>query len=243
MAKLTMSYAPGVKLIELVSRNPELPAERFHYHWHAIHGELGRLCSVQANGTINRYCQNHRINPTVDGLAPLDYDGVGEIWFDNEAAVEQLLQSPAYLEKLRPDEPGMADLSSTITLLCRERELLDRGLLPVGTAKITVSISRRAGLDDAEFEARFAAHGEKFRDQPGLIQYTQSRVDAAKAYVHPDGSSPGGQIDAIELIAWPDLLKLESAWGSVGQVYLAGIAEFADVNRCAAVITDHRRIF
>lgn len=76
----------------LLKRKPELTAEQFRTHWLEIHGPLG-----QNVPGIRRYVQHHVVgdarHPDLPPAAQ-SYDGIVEMWFDDEDAMHTALATP-----------------------------------------------------------------------------------------------------------------------------------------------------
>src|SRR5947207_2941358 len=81
-----------IKSLSLLTRRPELSHEQFMKHWVEIHAPLAH--SVPG---IRRYVQNHikaeRTRPDVPALE-VAIDGVAELWFDDQAAMDAVMRSP-----------------------------------------------------------------------------------------------------------------------------------------------------
>lgn len=183
----------GVKLIELVARNPELAPERFHYYWHTIHGlKATRHVSTQMGGYMNRYVQCHMIEQHVKGLPPFQWDGIVEGWFDSEEAFEQMWSLPGYLEHLRPEEPELIDEQRSTAFLCRGTVLIDRGALSAAGAKLVIAIEPRPELDDDAFGRQMDDHGQRQRSAgyPGVLNYSQALAIREPLNALPDVDAP-----------------------------------------------------
>jgi uncharacterized protein (TIGR02118 family) len=67
--------SPGVKLVCLVHRKPDMPRDRYSTHWRENHGPL----AVAHQPGFWHYVQNHIVGWLTDGTP--DIDGVGELHF------------------------------------------------------------------------------------------------------------------------------------------------------------------
>jgi hypothetical protein len=235
----------GVKLIELVARNPELSSERFHYYWHTIHGfKAAQHVSTQMGGYMNRYVQCHMIEPQVAGLPPFKWDGIVEGWFDSEEAFEKLWNLPGYLENLRPEEPDLIDEQRSTAFLCRGAVLVDRGALPPAGAKLVIALQPRADLDEDTFVKALEAHGQRAARCRGLLHYSQALAVRDPVNPLPNVDAPAaGSWKGFEALAWPDLLRLEEEWENMHDTFLRDLDGFADLSSSAAFITDERVMF
>ncbi|MGD9712882.1 MAG: EthD domain-containing protein [Thermomicrobiales bacterium] len=239
------NFEPGIKLIVLITRNRRLSIERFHYHWHRVHGPLAReWCSRQAGGPINRYRQNHRIDAAPGDLPTLAFDGITEAWFDNRGALDDLWRIPGFRVNVQPDEQGLIEMAEAVTLVTRERIWRESVSTPEATAKLAFAIRRRSAMDDSAFDAALLAHGSKAASQrPACIYLSQSLVVSEEHYISPENPAAESQIDAIEFIGWRDLATLEEEWVQMQADFLEDLAVFADLDACAVIVTDERSIF
>ncbi|MEX2617023.1 MAG: EthD family reductase [Alphaproteobacteria bacterium] len=76
----------------LLKRKPEFTSEQFREHWLEIHGPLG-----QNVPGVRRYVQHHVVGDARHpDLPPADqsYDGIVEMWFDDEEAMKTALATP-----------------------------------------------------------------------------------------------------------------------------------------------------
>jgi uncharacterized protein (TIGR02118 family) len=76
-----------IKRITLVKRREGMSPEDFTRHWTTTHAELAkRLPGI-------RGCRINVVREWVDGDQP--WDGVGEVWFDSEQAMEAAFEALA----------------------------------------------------------------------------------------------------------------------------------------------------
>ena len=52
------------------------------------------------------------------------YDGVAELWFDDQAAMNAAFLEPRYLEVIRADEVKLVDMERTVSLVTEELEVI-----------------------------------------------------------------------------------------------------------------------
>ena len=85
-----------LRLIYLLRRKPELSREAFQHYWRDQHGPL--VASFATTLGIQRYVQVHTIDDpaneamaTARGGMEAPYDGVAELWWDSEEALEHAL--------------------------------------------------------------------------------------------------------------------------------------------------------
>ncbi len=112
-----------VKFTILLKRHPSLtPAEFVDYHRHRHAPLFASLPAVRVH--VRRYVQQHLVSLELPGLPPVKYDGITELWFDDEAGLAALFQDPEYLARIRPDEEKFLDLHGCDFLLSREHAVI-----------------------------------------------------------------------------------------------------------------------
>lgn len=90
--------ADGVKNIELVKKQPGMPADAFHRYWIDVHGPLGGSIPQ-----VLRYVQSHTCADEYrDERAPA-LDGVALTWFTDTSAMRDAARTEEY-RRTRADE-------------------------------------------------------------------------------------------------------------------------------------------
>jgi uncharacterized protein (TIGR02118 family) len=81
-----------IKTVGLLTRKDGWTHEQFMKHWVEVHAPL-----ALAVPGLRRYVQNHiggeRRRADIETLA-LDIDGIAELWFDDQAALERAAKTP-----------------------------------------------------------------------------------------------------------------------------------------------------
>ena len=81
-----------IKTIGLLTRKPGWTHEQFMKHWVEVHAPL-----AHAVPGLRRYVQNHirgeRTRADIE-TTNIEIDGVAELWFDDQAALERAAQTP-----------------------------------------------------------------------------------------------------------------------------------------------------
>jgi len=81
-----------IKTVGLLTRKKDWTHEQFMKHWVEIHAPL-----ALAVPGLRRYVQNHirgeRTRTDIEATN-VDVDGIAELWFDDQAALERAAQSP-----------------------------------------------------------------------------------------------------------------------------------------------------
>ena len=111
-----------IKTVSLLVRKEGLSHEDFVKHWREIHGPLAYACPGVA-----RYTQTEvkASSFRTDGVAALDIkvDGIAELWFDNQAALDVFNGSPA-TRRLRED--GTRFIGRQISFTTEETVIIPR---------------------------------------------------------------------------------------------------------------------
>jgi uncharacterized protein (TIGR02118 family) len=124
----------AVKLTFCLHRLPHLTRAQFQDYWLNRHGPLVRS-HAGALG-IRRYVQTHATETPFDaGLrgvrgAPEPYDGIAELWWDDEATFERSMRDPAARAAgkiLVDDERTFIDLARSPLWINREHAIVERG--------------------------------------------------------------------------------------------------------------------
>ncbi len=81
-----------IKTVGLLTRKPGWTHEQFMKHWVEVHAPL-----ALAVPGLRRYVQNHirdeRTRADIETTA-IEVDGIAELWFDDQAALEKAAQTP-----------------------------------------------------------------------------------------------------------------------------------------------------
>ncbi|MGL6043477.1 MAG: EthD domain-containing protein [Sandaracinobacteroides sp.] len=119
-----------IKLVYCIARRADVSAADFHRYWLEEHGP--KVKAVAATIGASRYVQSHSIAPGMNaafkasrGLAD-GYDGITEVWFESEAALEKALGSPegqAAGAMLIADESTFIDFARSSVFLTREHPI------------------------------------------------------------------------------------------------------------------------
>lgn len=122
-----------VKLVFLARRLPELSPEEFQDYWENQHGPLVRRLAPSVG--IRRYVQTYPIDTPLNAAfaegrgmpQPEPPDGIAEVWWDSEAALEEAFAGPEGEEAARlliEDESKFLDYSRCSAHLSGEREIV-----------------------------------------------------------------------------------------------------------------------
>lgn len=119
-----------IKLVYCIRKRGDIDSQSFYRYWREEHGPLVRSVS-EAIGAC-RYVQSHAVMPELNALmresrslqAP--YDGVTEVWWESQAALEKGMSSPAGVEaqrKLIEDERRFIDFGESRVFMTQEHAI------------------------------------------------------------------------------------------------------------------------
>ena len=102
-----------VKIVYCITRKPELSDEQFHTYWRETHGPI----AARIPG-VRRYVQSHAYDSSVERWGE-SYDGVAELWFDDESAL-QAAMGTAEVNAALEDEKNFIDHSRVALFITTE---------------------------------------------------------------------------------------------------------------------------
>lgn len=105
-----------IKLVYCITRRPGMSLEEFSRYWREVHGPIGRRIPG-----LRRLVQSHPLPPPPD-MAPPAFDGMAELWFDDQTALEAARRSPEWRAS-SADEANFIDATRTALFLTEEREI------------------------------------------------------------------------------------------------------------------------
>lgn len=192
-----------IHLMFLMRRKPGLSRQECQKHWREIHAPL-----AQRIPGIRRYVQSHVLNVNDDDPP---YDGMAEIWVDDEAAAVSVFRSKEYMEGAYLDEPNFVDLKRAVRLRTEDHILL-AGQPMTRDARAIKRISlvkRKPGMSREEF-CRYwkEVHGPIALKLPGLLRYVQSHTLPS---MYANGEPP---FDGAAQVWFSDHAALERAFTS-----------------------------
>jgi uncharacterized protein (TIGR02118 family) len=110
-----------IKIVGLLTRRPEFSHVQFVRHWLEIHGPL-----AHAVPGVRRYVQSHIIATRTRRDIPetdVDVDGIAELWYDDEAALERAAAS-SQMKRLTDD--GALFIGRIKSYIVEERQIIPR---------------------------------------------------------------------------------------------------------------------
>lgn len=195
-------------VLYFITRKPSLSDEEFHRYWKETHGPIAaRIAQTW------RYEQSHRI-PLEGTNSP--YDGAAEAWIEDQAAMDALRTSAAYVNGALADEPNFIDMNRVEWLVTHDYVIKDGPQTPQQVKGI-FQLKRKPGMNLQDFRKYWIeVHGPIVCELPGLQRYVQCHtIDAAYSYAEPkwDGVA---QLWVEDLAAWDTLVNskefTEGSW-------------------------------
>ena len=121
--EVAWSASPGlmIKRVSLLSRKPGISHEEFVKHWAEVHAPLAYACPGISRYTLT-IIKSSATRKDVPGL-DVAIDGIAELWFKDQAALELYQASPA-TKRLRDD--GATFIGHEIDFLTEERVIIPR---------------------------------------------------------------------------------------------------------------------
>jgi len=107
-----------IKVVYCITKKAALSDEQFFRYWKDVHGSVGSRIPG-----LRRLVQSRRIAIPGDTRLP-DYDGVVELWFDDEAALLAARQSAEW-KASTADEANFIDQSRVAYVVTKEHTVID----------------------------------------------------------------------------------------------------------------------
>lgn len=73
---------------------------------------------------VRKYVQCHQIPVSIPGLPEVYYDGITELWFDDEESIGKVFGADDYLKIIRPDEEKFLELHECGFLVSTETDII-----------------------------------------------------------------------------------------------------------------------
>lgn len=107
-----------VKLIFQLKRRFGVALPEFRRYWLDVHGPI--VCKLPG---LRRYVQCHTVDAAYRYAEPR-WDGVAQLWVDDEVAMQRLLDSREFREESWPDGEKFLDLSLAWSFVAREHRVI-----------------------------------------------------------------------------------------------------------------------
>jgi uncharacterized protein (TIGR02118 family) len=112
-----------VKLITIVKRKPGITRDEFIHHWKHVHARLA-MKDKSFWSRVRKYVQNYVTSTDGERAA---WDGVVELWFDNQAELDAAFAGQETKEGLIADLDNFIDHTSIISVVTEENILYNGG--------------------------------------------------------------------------------------------------------------------
>lgn len=185
-----------IKRMSILTRRPDVTPERFREHWFGLHADLLKKLLPEVNG----YVQNLWLGPGPNPLrppGPHKIDGIVELWFENEAAMDAAFASDRGKELMAD---GRLFIDTVTTFVVEERVMI---LGPRGAAKFIGVFNKRPHLDTATFTRQWKDEHPPYvrKGVPHACRYAQAQVIDMQ---HRHALASGGTaVDGFVEISWP----------------------------------------
>lgn len=161
-----------IKQVGLIRFKSELGRQEGERYWREEHGPLGTKVPGLA-----RYAQSHVVGDVPEemgaGGSELPVDGYAALWWTDQAAFEQSMQSPEF-EALGNDTDNFLDMSRTSIAYMDERVIKDGEYAPV---KLATFATFRSDLSREEASRYWTeTHGPLTLEASGFTRYVQNHV-------------------------------------------------------------------
>jgi uncharacterized protein (TIGR02118 family) len=200
----------------LLKRRSGMSPAAFRNHWREIHGPI----AARLPG-LRRYHQNHIVDTAQRGIdyprGPLTIDGISELGFDDQQAMERAIKSDA-MEALAADEANLID---DIHVITAEQHLVIPTPSAVPLLKRMSTLKRRQDVSPETFRHEwFEVHSLLVKRLPQVKGYTQNLVLDRRHGRSGPASREELPIDGIVELWFEDVSNLESAFRSPAGVTL-----------------------
>jgi uncharacterized protein (TIGR02118 family) len=170
-----------VKTFNFFKRRPELSVERFREYWLNQHAAV-----IRAIPEIRKYVASIALPSAYrNGREPL-YDGISEVWFDDEETILATANSAARRAAVT-DDAVFVDVAKAGAIVTDEIVQKD-GTPPKDAVKVLSLLTRKAGMDVAAFQSYWRTnHGPLAAKLPHARRYVQCHV---RPSAYADGRAP-----------------------------------------------------
>ena len=168
------------KVVTLIKRRPDLSVENFQTYWADRHGPLLK----QAPG-LRRYVQSHALSQGYR-KGELLFDGISELWFDDEGAYATCLNSREF-KAADSDLDAFVDRARLVEMPVDVHVIKD-GAIPPNAVKNIEFVNRRPGMALAPFRAYWRnMHGPIASKIAVIHRYEQNHL---KLSAYDNGNPP-----------------------------------------------------
>ncbi len=112
-----------VKFSIFLRKHPSMNQEEFAHYHKTIHAKLFTSVDVVKQHVV-KYVQCHAIPVSIPGFPEMYYDGITEIWFNDEASIAKVFGAEEYLQLVRPDEEKFIAMNECGFLITKEHPVI-----------------------------------------------------------------------------------------------------------------------
>jgi uncharacterized protein (TIGR02118 family) len=111
-----------IKIITLFRRRPGISHQECIEYWRSTHARLAQS-DHEFWSRVRKYTQNYIVSR--DGSGDPEWDGVVELWFDDQSSVDAAFGSAETKAVLVADLKHFVDIDSMISVSAKERTFYD----------------------------------------------------------------------------------------------------------------------
>ena len=223
-----------IKVYALLPKREDISKDRFHEHWSTIHLEHAKRID-----RLRRYTQSHLTGDELAGIELAPYDGLPEVWYDdNDSAVGQG-EDPNYTEYAQKDEPNFVDMDRIAWVHTDDFVVEPGPELEAGEdegRKAILMLKRDPALSPEEFADRFDAAARAALDGTGA---SRTAFAIALPEMYEDGDPT---YDGVLELRWAGAEELERGWAEHGPAVLEAIEETVDLDRSHGCVSRELRV-
>jgi len=224
-----------IKVYALLPKRDDISKEQFHEHWSTIHLEHAKRID-----RLRRYVQSHLTGEKLAGVPLAPYDGLPEVWYDdNDSAVGQG-EDPAYTEYAQKDEPNFVDMDRIAWVHTDDFVVEPGPELEAGEdegRKAILMLKRNQELSPEEFADRFDAAAKVALAIPEGVSRTAFAIALEEMYESGDPT-----YDGVLELRWTSADELEEGWAEHGPAILEAIADTVDLDRSGGCVSRELRV-
>jgi len=112
-----------VKFSIFLRKHPNMSHDEFVQYHKTSHAKLFTSLDVVKQNVL-KYVQSHAIPASIPGFPEMYYDGITELWFNDETDIAKVFGAEEYLRVVRPDEENFLDLNECGFLITKEFSVL-----------------------------------------------------------------------------------------------------------------------
>ena len=224
----------------LIKKKRDWTADAFQSYWRDKHGPL-----AARTPSLREYWQNlvtDRVQRGIDyPRGPWDFDGVSQLWFDDERSANYAFNTSELAAALIKDEQhflgGLHIVTADQSVVIDVPDAPLRGSL----LKRISTLKRRDDVTEADFRREWKVHADYVRKMPGVHGYRQN-VIVGRELVKGESCEYGDlPIDGIVEMWFESTESLAAAFSSpAGQVTMNHAITF--LAEITALLVEERRV-